>query len=66
MAVRKQEIEAAQTVLDELDRLGPIAWEDRRSRLWQDHKLRIQEAFSHLARVYDETLNIEAFKQAKR
>lgn len=66
VAVRKPEIEAAQTVLDELDGLGPLARADRRSRVWQDHKLRVQDAFSQLARVYDETLNLEAFKQAKR
>lgn len=45
VAAREQEIGAAQVVLDALDKLSPISQEDRRSRIWQDHKLLVQEAF---------------------
>lgn len=57
VAATKQEIEAAQAVLDALNKLSPIAQEDRRGRIWQDHKHLVQEAFSRFASAYDETLN---------
>jgi hypothetical protein len=53
-AKRKAEIDTAKAVLAALDHLVAAACEDRRSRIWQDRKLQVQAAFSHLEHAYDQ------------
>ncbi|SFU21698.1 hypothetical protein [Mesorhizobium sp. YR577] len=58
---QNDEISAAQGVLTALDHLSALSREDHRSRIWQERKLSVQEAFEVLEDVYDRNASFEEY-----
>ncbi len=55
------EISAARGVLPALDHLSALSRTDHRSRIWQERKLSVQEAFGVLEDVYDQNASYQEY-----